>query len=504
MGGHLRTLLGGAGIRIAVYLTGILIGIFLTPYLLRTLGDREYAVFVFAGLFTNWCGLADFGLTTASARFITLRYTRGETGKVNETANTAGVLFALTGLVVLAAAAIVSLVFRYGVHTPEAPLCASVFLIAGAAFALSKLSDAVSGVMNGVMRTDLTGAAAFLYRVFLGLFTFLAVWMGGHVTAAVAGQFAAAALNLLLLALLVRKAFPPFRFSPRLFRKERAGELFRYSVYTFGSQLGNLLVRRSDLAVIGAFLTLTDVTCYNLAVVTFISYFLTFLEEIANWETNWFTHLIQLGEKARFEKSKQVSYKAMTYLTVLMALFLIFWAGDFIRFWVGEEYLDAFNCLVLLAGGMAFYRGSAEVNVRLLQGMARHQPLAWLAVLQGVLTVGLSVLAVKAGFGKIGVAAGTLIPDFLVHGITVPLLVCRLTKASFPAYVLRMLFYTGTAVFAFVPSLILFRFFLAPSLLRLASVGLAALLLWLAAIWYAGFSRDERNAAVHLLRYKRD
>ena len=69
MNRHLRSLLSGAGLRALVYVTAVLIGLFLTPYLVKTLGDRQYAVFVFAGLFTSWCGLVDFGMTTASARF---------------------------------------------------------------------------------------------------------------------------------------------------------------------------------------------------------------------------------------------------------------------------------------------------------------------------------------------------------------------------------------------------------------------------------------------------
>ncbi|MBQ3388645.1 MAG: oligosaccharide flippase family protein [Thermoguttaceae bacterium] len=503
MNRHLRFLISGAGLRLLVYAAAVLIGFFLTPYLLKVLGDREYAVFVFAGLFTNWCGLADFGLTTSSARFVTLAYSRGEPRRLNETASTSLFLFACAGAAALFAAGVGALLCRWRAPSSEASVYAAVLLFAGGAFAVSKIADAFSGVINGVMRQELTGIAALVYRLALGGVTFLIAWSGGHVAAIAAGGLGVSLLNLLFLVLLARAAWPPLRLSPKQVRKERAGELLSYSVYTFVQQLGNLLIRRSDLVVIGTFLSLTDVTHYNLAVVTFASYFVTLTEELTIWQTNWFTHLAQRNEEALFEKTRVFSYKVMTYLSVFMALILIFWARDFIRFWVGAEYLDAFPCLVILAAGMAFYRGAADVNVRLLQGTARHQLLAPLAIGQGAAGIILAIAAVRMGFGKIGVASATILPAIAVSGIVVPILVCRRRKERAAVYFARNLRFCFTAAAAFLPSWVLIRYTLAPSPFRLGTVLLLSAFFWLTVIGFIGFNRDERRMMISFFRKKR-
>ncbi len=493
MNRHLRSLLSGAGLRALVYLAAVLIGLFLTPYLVGTLGDRQYAVFVFAGLFTSWCGLADFGMTTTAARFVTLAYSKGRERRLNETASSAACLFAGMGLAVLAVAVSAAYCCRFCIRAEEGSVYAGALLFSGAAFAVSKLSDALSGVINGVMRQELTGLAALVCRLALGAVTFLIVWRGGRVVAVTAGWLAVALLNLLLLALFARRACPSLRLSPRLVRGVRVRELLSYSVYAFVQQLGTLLVRRSDLIVIGAFLSLTDVTHYNLAVVTLASYFVTLSEELTAWQTNWFTHLRERNETGLFEESRLFAYKGMTYMTVFMSLMLIFWARDFLAFWVGEAYLDAFGALTVIAAGLALYRGSADVNVRLLQGIDRHQPLAPLAVGQGIAGIVLAAVAAKSGFGLIGVAAATILPAAAVNGLAIPLYVCRLTGERPSRYFARHTRYLAVAAASFLPSLFLLRATLAPVPARLTLGLFGSALLWLGTVWLFGLTRAERT-----------
>ncbi|MBO7725035.1 MAG: oligosaccharide flippase family protein [Thermoguttaceae bacterium] len=504
MNRHLRSLLSGAGLRALVYAVAVLIGLFLTPYLVRTLGDRQYAIFVFAGLFTSWCGLVDFGMTTTSARFVTLAYSKGNERRLNETASSAAFLFSGMGLVVLAAAVSAACFCNRFVPADEGSVYAGALLFSGAAFAVSKLSDALSGVINGVMRQELTGWAALAYRLALGAVTFLIVWRGGRVVAITVGWLGVSVMNLLVLAVFVRRAYPSLRLSPRLIRKSRIRELFGYSVYAFVQQLGTLLVRRSDLVVIGALLTLTDVTHYNLAVVTLASYFVTLSEELTAWQTNWFTHLFQKNETKLFEESRLYAYKGMTYLTVFMAMILIFWARDFLAFWVGDAYLDAFGALVVIAGGLALYRGSADVNIRVLQGIARHQILAPMAVGQGIVGIVLAVVAAKSGYGMTGVAAATIVPALVVNGLAVPLYVCRLVGERPSRYFAQHARHLIAAAAAFLPAWLFLRAALTPALPRLALGLFGSTLLWLGMIWLFGLSRVERKKISAFFRKKGD
>ncbi|MBQ2684462.1 MAG: oligosaccharide flippase family protein [Thermoguttaceae bacterium] len=496
----LRSLLTGAFLQVITYLTGIALGLFLTPYLLHTLGERHYAIFLVAGLFTNWCGLIDFGMTTAVSRFVTYYYSAGDERGVGQIANTALVILSLLALVALCAGGIAALVARLGwSQTPDIHLFCAVFLMTGATFAVSKIADGASGVVNGTLHQTATGVLALALRVATGLTTFGILYFGGRITALLTGNLCLAILNLIVLAILVRIVYPPFHLSWRQVRPARAKELLGYSVWTFINQAGDLLIQRSDLILIGAFLSLADMTYYNLAVVVLISYYGSFLQAMTLWETNWFTHLARIGDTAGFERSRLLSYKLLTYISVLMSLMLIFWGGAFLRRWVGPECLAAYPAMVIIAAAMALYRGSAETNIRLLQAVARHRFLALMILLQGALSAALTALLLWLGCGFPGAAIGTAAPALLIHGAVVPRYTAEVCGERFGRWMARQLGYLLGALAAFVPPFFVLRWWLRddyPTLLWTAALCCA---LYVSILLIIGLSRRERRDLFLLL-----
>ena len=102
----LKRLLQGAGFSLSALLVGIIFGLFLTPYLVRSLGEASYGVYALASLFAGWCGLLDFGLTTTTSRYVTSFFTRQDWRGLNEIGSTAIILFGgISALVFLLACA---------------------------------------------------------------------------------------------------------------------------------------------------------------------------------------------------------------------------------------------------------------------------------------------------------------------------------------------------------------------------------------------------------------
>ena len=497
----LGKLLTGAFLQIGAYAVGIAVGLFLTPYLYRTLGDREYAIFLMAGLFTNWCGLIDFGMTTTVSRFVTVHHAHRDAKALNETANTAFALLAFLAILALGVGGVSALTAKIGWSAnPDIATVCAVFLITSATFALAKVGDGASGLVNGALRQELTGLDAVAMRLATGIVSFLALYFGGRVIALVTGSFVLTALNLAVLFTLAKIAVPAFVFSPSLFRKKRAKELLGYSVWTFAQQVGDLLIQRSDLILIAALMTLTDMAHYQLAVVALVSYYGSFAQAMTLWQTNWFAHLAERGEDALLESSRVFSYRAMTYLTVFMSFVLIFWGRAFLIRWVGPECLDAYPALVLTVGAFAFYRGVAEINIRLLQGTARHQLLAKLTMAQGVMSVALSVLFVRLGWGLFGVGLGTAIPAFAVHGLILPLDVCRIRGDSPLRHFGRQARTLLLASAALIPPYFLIRRFLTPDYPTLLWVAVLSGVLYCLTILAIGFPPQERRAILSFLK----
>ena len=450
----LNRLLRGAGFSGGALLVGIFFGVFLTPYMLATLGERAYGIYVCASLFAGWCGLLDFGLTTTTSRFVTKYYAVDDWDGLNEIGSTAILLFgALSAAVVLTALVACGAAFFFATG-PDAPTLATALFCSGVSFAISKVSDGVCGVLRGALRQELTGATFFVFRVLFGVVNFAILFFGGRVVALVFGNAVLTLLQLCVYVALLRAAVPRFRFSLRSFRRGRVRELFAYGVFAFLAQVGETAVDRSDLLLISAFMSLNDVARYNLVVVTLGSYLTSFVRETSTWQTNWFAKLAaptletqkfdatptsERDERKRCENvgcgatlsaeffaSRAAIHRASIGWTLFLAGGVLAFGRAFVERWIGAAYLDVFPALGLCVVATALYRGSSETNARALQGVARHRVLAVGAILHGAANVVLSVLFIYCGLGLYGVALGTVLPGVAIHFGWLPNATCRL------------------------------------------------------------------------------
>ncbi|MCF0233523.1 MAG: oligosaccharide flippase family protein, partial [Thermoguttaceae bacterium] len=377
----LLRLLQGAGFSCGTLFVGILFGLFLTPYTLTSLGERSYGIYVFASLFAGWCGLLDFGLTASTSRFVTHYFALGDRRAIDEIGSTAIVLFGgIASIVSLLASGAFVVVAARGNEFGDAFVVGETLFFAGASFAVSKFSDGVNGVVKGVLRQELAEANALIFRILFGVVSFGVLFCGGKVVALAVGNFALTALKLCADVAILRVAAPEFRFSLKNVRKDRARTLFGYSFFTFLAQIGEMAIGRSDLLVISACLSLADVARYNLVVVTLTSYFTSFVRETANWQTNWFAKLAAEDDAERpgaarfrpeFYASRAAIGKAWIYFSFFLAFGILAFGRAFVERWIGAEYLSVFPALALYVAVVGLYRGSAETNSRLLQGLAR-------------------------------------------------------------------------------------------------------------------------------------
>lgn len=533
----LGRLLRGAGFSGGALLVGIFFGIFLTPYMLATLGERAYGIYVCASLFAGWCGLLDFGLTTTTSRFVTKYYAVDDWEGLNEIGSTAIVLFgALSAAVVLTACVACGATFFFATG-PDAPTLAAALFCSGVSFAISKISDGVCGVLRGALRQELTGGTVFVFRVLFGVVNFAILFFGGRVVALVVGNAVLTLLQLLVYVALMRAAVPRFRFSLRSFRRGRVRELFEYGVFAFLAQVGETAVDRSDLLLISAFMSLNDVARYNLVVVTLCSYLTSFIRETSTWQTNWFAKLAAptlekdatstLKNEAAFDKdatsvnrcknggcekvlsaeffaSRAAIHRASIGWTLFLAGGVLAFGRAFIERWIGPTYLDVFPALVLCVAATALYRGSSETNARALQGVARHRVLAVAAILHGAANVLLSVLFIRCGLGVLGVALGTVLPGVAIHFGWTPNATCRLLGERRRTYWARYFKATALGVAALaLPFTTVWRC-VKPDYCSICAWGVFYVVVGAASLFVLTTTGEEKRALLRRLRSRRD
>src|SRR5262249_50375839 len=161
----------------------------------------------------------------------------------------------------------------------------------------------------------------------------------------------------------------------------------------------------TDEIVIGAFFPVSAVTPYAIA---------RKLSEIAQMMTDQFLRvLVPLASELRADND-QIRLRSV-YLTgtrLTLAIFLPFGctlvilARPILTLWVGADYADYAHLVTILVVA-SLIDTSQWPGGSVLQGMARHRPLAIISVGTGVTNLALSIVLVR-NLGLTGVALGTL------------------------------------------------------------------------------------------------
>lgn len=132
----------------------------------------------------------------------------------------------------------------------------------------------------------------------------------------------------------------------------------------------------------------------------------------------------------------------VTKISVILAVFLgtsmMIYGRFFIERWMGINYLDSYNVLVILCIPMIIAL-SQNPSIGLLYGISKHNYFALFNCCEGVLNLILSLILVRY-YGIYGVALGTAIPMILIKLFVQPIYVCRLINVSLIEYYLDTLF----------------------------------------------------------------
>src|SRR5215471_11393753 len=96
--------------------SNVLVGIFLSPYILHRLGDAAFGIWVLIFSITGYYGLFDLGIRSSIIRYVSKYTATNETEKLARHINTSLFTYAMTGLlamsVTLVLAALIDHIFR--------------------------------------------------------------------------------------------------------------------------------------------------------------------------------------------------------------------------------------------------------------------------------------------------------------------------------------------------------------------------------------------------------
>lgn len=425
-------------------LLGILISFSLAPFVVHSLGNTYYGIWVIMMQFTGYLYLLDFGIREFIIRYVSKFEAERNESEFVEVVSAGLDLYVLVALACVIITAILAALFPYVFDVSEevVPIARTVALLSGAAIAQTLALNVFSGIVMGLQRYDIfnkIGIVSSIARLLL-IVGFLSAGYG-IVALAVIQLFIGLGSSLAILysaRRLLRERDLPLRYARSslknrlpMFRK-----LYNYSIYVLLNNIGQKAVFYTDAIVIGIFLNAAAVTFYAIAG-SLIEY-LRRLMLVSNNVLNPLTSELQATKGSSSVGPVVINGARFSVLVALPvgATFMI--AGpEFISLWMGPEYAGQSYPVLFVLTAITLLAIPNITITNVLYGLSRHKLVAYLRVGEAALNLGLSILLIGP-FGIVGVAMGTAIPQFLLMVIVLPLVVAGTVDLSLRTYLLQV------------------------------------------------------------------
>jgi len=385
---------------------------FLSPFVVHTLGETRYGVWSLVVSLTGYLGLVELGTRAGLGRHINYYLGKGDVGRVNTIFNTAMLIFAAAGLVLLAAAGV--LAYFFGTLFPKVPAdlvprARLVIPIVAVSVWLGLPGAAFRQVLRAFDRFDLQNGVDLAVVALRTVGVVAVLTYGGGLLGLAVVQTLSSALGVAGAWALARRVFPELRLRPTLATRSGFRELFGFSIWAFLGSIAYRLLYTTDTVVIAALLGPAQVTFYAIAGTLVIR-----MRDVLGQATSVLVpQMIKDCARPDYYSLKNLYRKGTTLamaVSIPLLVGLICFGREFLVLWMGPKFAASYPVLLILALSQfptvafvmagPFYAGFNKVRLAALLTLA-----------QGVINLGLSLVFVMVlGQGIAGVAWGTFYP----------------------------------------------------------------------------------------------
>jgi O-antigen/teichoic acid export membrane protein len=387
----------------------VIVGIFLSPFIVHRLGDAAFGIWVLIFSVTGYYGLFDLGIRSSIIRYVSKYTATDDRDKLAKFINTA--LFSYTGIgmvsMVLTAllSSSVESVFKI---PPEMHTQARILLLmVGASVSVSFPLGVFGGMLEGLQRfyiLNWTSIVATLVRA--ALIVYFLNHGYGLITIALI------TVGLPIISSIIRGIIV-FRLCPvpigvKYVDRDSFRHMANYGGTTFLVMVAARLRFRTDELVLGTMMSTVAVTWFNFGA-RIVDCATDFVSSLAQVFVPMSSHSEAIGDLDRVRKIYIAGNRVCAFLILPITAILIIFGKHIIRIWVGARYVPtSYPVLVVMIIPFALMLAQAA-STRILFGLGKHQTMAAVTVIEGIANLILSIALVRP-MGIVGDALGTAIP----------------------------------------------------------------------------------------------
>jgi len=413
----------------------ILLGLFLSPLLVRKLGVAQYGVWVLLFSTMDYLRLLDFGLRAAVINRCARQQAGADWTSVNQTINTA-ILYFLAMSAVCCALAYFGRDAAMTLFKIDPALQADarlLFLIIAASISARLIFSPITAALEAFQRFDL------INRAYIGNLTVRAV---GSLALLLTGH-GLVPLGYLVLAVAVgedvwnfvslKRVFPQLRLSPRIVSRTAFGAMVGYGKHSAVMTVANMIELQAPATVLGSIRGPAEVAFFALPW-RLLMYTTEAFAKVGQITASVTAELDARRDARRVWNMAVVTNRNCLGLFMPAAIFLCVFSTPLLTVWVSPEVgQHSGRVLPILVIPFLFAIAGQFNSGSVLLGQAKHRTYAWSIVVETAVMIAALFLAAPR-YGAYGVACVVSASITAVRGAFLAVLMCRVNGFSIAEY----------------------------------------------------------------------
>jgi O-antigen/teichoic acid export membrane protein len=422
----------------------IVVGVFLSPFILHRLGDAAFGIWVLIFSLTGYYGIFDFGIRSSIIRYVSRYTATHDLEEVSGLINTAMFTYTCVGVASLLVTVVGCMYVDRFFHIPLGFQSTArwLLLIVGASVALGFPLGVFGGMLEGLQKFYVLNWTNIVFSSVLRVVLIVFYLNRGYGLLAVALITVCLPVAGSIMRAVVALRSLPIKFSTKYVTRAAFRHMANYSGVTFMIVIAWRLRFKTDALVIGTFLSSAAIT-YFYAGSRLVDYAGEVVSGLAQIFVPMSSQSDAAGNVDRLRKILVVGNRACAFTTFPITAAFIILGKSVIEVWVGKKYVDQGYPVLLTLIVPYTLMLMQSASSRILFGMSKHGKLAVVTLIEGVANLALSIALVRP-FGILGDAAGTAIPLIGTYLLFLPYHLCsrlgvRISTFLREAYLLPVL-----------------------------------------------------------------
>ena len=392
----------------------------MTPFVVHSLGDTGYGIWVLLTAMVNYLGLLDLGVRGAVTRYVAGYRAAAQDLEAGRMASAAIAILAGTGVVAIVVSVMMAILFLPLFHIPAEYVAQArtVIVLGGLTLAASLVSGAFGGILASIERFDFLSGIDILTTTLRAISVYVGLSHGIGLVGLVLIQLGYTLVRGALNYALARRQYPELRLMRLDWGWPELQRISSFSLVSAILHVSEAVILETDSLVIAAFLPVHMVALFAIGANLTI-YARAVCSGISQTMTPRASALQSAGRRHELQEMTLRAGRAATLVSLPIVVTFLVRGESFIGLWMGPDYAVASGQILAILSVALAVQAARQVATSAIIGLNRHRALAPWYLGEAAANLILSLLLVRST-GLVGVALGTVIPSLFVSLLVIP------------------------------------------------------------------------------------